>query len=313
MLSFFSIAVLAQNNFKSNDEKTKALFKQGEAYFLKSNFDETKKLFIEYLERFPDDINALTYLSKISIVQQNIPSIKFYNERILRLDKNNVNAMIVLGVIYSVQKDFDKAKDFLNKALTIQPNNASALYSLGIVYGTIGELYNAVITLNKAAEIEPQNGKIYEALGMIYLQNNLFDEAEIYFMKALNISPDLVEARKGLVILYQVQNKLENSRRYIQELEILLPDIPQINLIKAYQEYLEGKYKDAIKFVMAEIDKNPWEAEAFYLLGNLYRLIGDVSKSNEALSIAEKLQRRNPGFSESASLLDMYLDGSLKK
>lgn len=89
--------------------------------------------------------------------------------------------------------------------------------------------------------------------------------------------------------------------------------MPQINLIKAFQQYLEGKYNDAIKYAIAEIDKNPLEAEAYYLLGNLYGIIGDASKSNEALSIAEKLQRQYPGFSESASLLDMYLDGSLKK
>lgn len=308
ILSFFSVGMYSQS-----DKKAEALFNQGESCFKENNFNEAKQMFINYLERFPEDIKTLTYLSQIAIAQQNIPSIKFYNERILSLDKNNVDALIILGVIYSIQRDFNKAKDFLNNAITIQPVNASALFNLGIVYGTAGELYNSVIALNKAAEIEPRNGKIFEALGMFYLQNELTDEAEIYFKKALVVEPNLIEARKGLIILYQTQNRLENSRRYIQQLEILLPDLPQLNLIKANQEFLEGRYKDAVKSVMIEIEKNPDDADAYYLLGNLYKIMGEKSKSGEAFSIAEKLLNQNPGFFESASPLNMYLGSSLNK
>ncbi len=313
ILSFFSAGLFAQNNFNESDKKAEALFKQGEAYFQENNFNEAKKVFIDYLERSPEDIKALTYLSQIAIAQQNIPSIKFYNESILSVDKNNVDALIILGGFYSIKRDFNKAKDFLNKAITIQPVNASALFNLGIVYGTAGELYNAAITLNKAAEIEPRNGKIFEALGMFYLQNELTDESEIYFKKSLVISPDLIEARKGLIILYQNQNKLENSSRYIQQLEILSPDLPQLNLIKANQEYLEGRYKEAVKSVMTEIEKSPVDADAYYLLGTLYKIIGEKSKSGEAFSIAEKLINQNPSFFDSSSPLNMYLGSSLNK
>jgi len=305
ILSFFSVEMYSQNH-----KKAESLFKQGEAYLQENNFNEAKKVFIDYLERFPENIKALTYLSQIAIAQQNIPSIKFYNERILSLDKNNVDALIILGVIYSIQRDFNKAKDFLNKAITIQPDNAMALFNLGIVYGTAGELYNSVIALNKAAEIEPRNGKIFETLGMFYLQNELTDEAEIYFKKSLVVSPDLIEARKGLIILYQSQNNLEKSLRYIQQLEILSPDLPQLNLIKANQEYLEGRYNDAVKSVQIEIEKNPDDADAYYLLANLYKIMGEKSKSSEAFSIAEKLLNQNPGFFESDSPLNRYLGSS---
>jgi tetratricopeptide (TPR) repeat protein len=308
MLAFFTIEMHSQN-----DKKAEALFKQGEAFLQENKFNEAKKIFIDYLERFPEDIKALTYLSQIAIAQQNIPSIKFYNERILSLDKNNVDALIILGVIYSIQRDFDKAKGFLNKAVTIQPDNAMALFNLGIVYGTAGELYNSVIALNKAAEIEPRNGKIFETLGMFYLQNELTDEAEIYFKKSLVVSPDLIEARKGLIILYQSQNKLEKSWRYIQQLEILSPDLPQLNLIKANQEYLEGRYKDAVKSVQIEIEKNPDDADAYYLLGNLYKIMGEKSKSSEAFSTAEKLLNKNSGFFENDSPLNKYLGSSLNR
>ena len=113
ILSFFSVGMYSQS-----DKKAEALFNQGESYFKENNFNEAKQMFINYLERFPEDIKTLTYLSQIAIAQQNIPSIKFYNERILSLDKNNVDALIILGVIHSVQpalpsgrKDFNKAKD----------------------------------------------------------------------------------------------------------------------------------------------------------------------------------------------------------
>lgn len=316
MLSFSlvpSFSSIAQSDIKGRDKKTESLFKQGEAYIQQYNFDEAKKLFILYLEQSPKDIKALTYLSQISIAQQNIPSIKFYNERILGLDKKNVDALIILGVIYSAQKDLNKAKAFLKKAVTIQPNNAHALFNLGIVYGTAGELYHAVNILNKAAKIEPLNGKIYETLGLLYSQNNLYDEAEIYFKRALTVSPDLIESRKGLIILYQEENKLENSSRYIQQLELLSPGISQLNLFKAYQKYLEGNYESALRFALIEIKKYPGDSNAYYLLGNLYWKMGDTSRSSEALSIAEKLLSQNSSFSENDSPINIYHNNLLNR
>src|SRR3989337_4499569 len=99
ILPLFSVGMYSQS-----DKKAEALVEQGEVFFQQFYFNEAKKMFIEYLERVPEDIKALTYLSQIAIAQQNIPSIKFYNERILSLYKNNVDALIILGVIYSIQR-----------------------------------------------------------------------------------------------------------------------------------------------------------------------------------------------------------------
>jgi tetratricopeptide (TPR) repeat protein len=294
-----SVKIGAQNVSIENDKTSTALFQQAEGLFLINEFTEAKKMFIKYLEQNPDDLNSLIYLSQIAVAQQNIPSIKFYNKRILSVEPTNIDALINLGVLYSVEQNYDKAVEFLSKAVKVDQDNELALFNLGVVYGTSGDLNNAVSTLNQAAKINPNNGEIFLTLGMFYLQSELYDEAEINFKRAIDISNNLTEALKGLVILYQYQGKLNESANFIRQLEELSPNLKQLNLLKANQKYLEGEIENAIKLTLEEISKYPDDADAYYLLGNLYSLTGEYKKSKEALNHAEKLIR------------DIYLPSSI--
>jgi len=287
----FSLTIRSQGNYQEEQSNSYAdsLFRIGEFYFLENNFDEAKKIFTNHLDRIPDDLWALKYLSQIAIAQKDIPSIRFYNEKILSLDPNNIDALTSLGVIYFNEGLYSKAEFLFIKAINIEPNNVEALYNLGVLYGTTGELHNAVIKLNKAARINPQNGEIYQTLGLFYLQSQLYDEAEKYLLKAISIDKNLNEAKKGLIILYQNQERLEESEKYINEIEQVSPDYPQLNLLIANQKFLIGETDSAITYALKEIQEEPKQADAYYFLSTLYSVNGEDINSQNAFTIAEEL------------------------
>lgn len=288
---FINLNIHSQENYLEEQfaNYTDSLFKVGELNFLANNLEQAEKMFIGYLVFVPDDLRSLEYLSQIAITQQDLPSIKLYNEKILSLDPDNIDALIILGVIYFNERIYSKAEILFIKAINLAPNNELALYNLGVLYGTKGEFRNAEIALNKAAQINPFSSEVYQTLGLFNLQSQHYDEAEKYLLKAISIDNDFYDAKKGLIILYQNQARLEESIKYINDILRSSPDCPQLNLLIANQKFLEGETDSAITYTLKEIQEEPNQADAYYFLSTLYRLNGEDIKSQNAFAIAEIL------------------------
>lgn len=311
-----SIIIRSQSNHQNGQSNSysDSLFSIGEIYFLENNFEKAEKMFTEYLVIVPNDIRSLEYLSQISIAHQDIPSLKFYCEKILSLNRGNIDALLSLGVIYFNDGQYDKAQDFFLTALQIESNNELVLYNLGVLYLTIGDFHNAEITLNKAIQINPQNGTLYQALGFSCLLSQRYEESERYLIKAISIDQNLLEAKKGLVILYQNLVKLEESLKYINEIKLMDPNFPQLNLLIANQKFMIGETDTAIIYALKEIDENPNQADVYYLLSTLYSLNGEELKSQNVLAKAEKLLiNKNVGSPYEMTLKPESLMNSLFK
>lgn len=289
------LTTYSQGNIEKENSNGYAdsLFRIGEKYFLEHNIDEAKKIFTKYLILIPDDKRSLEYLSQIAIAKQDIPSIKFYNEEIIRLDYNNIDALISLGVIYFNEGLYTKAENLFLKAISIEPVNEEALYNLGVLYSATGNVHSAVDLLNSAAKINPQNGKIYQTLGLFYLQNQSYDEAEKILLKAVSIDQGLIEAKIGLIILYQNQNRLKKSAKYINQIIKSSPNYPQLNLLIANQKFIVGETDSAIVYALKEIQEEPNQADAYYFLSTLYSKRGELLKSQNAIYMAEKLLKKS--------------------
>lgn len=268
-------------------------YNEGVKYFIEGNILKSEENFKTALKYKPNDLNTLKYLAEISIANQNIPKVQYYYEKVLDLDSNDEDALISLGVINLNAGNFEKAEVLLAKAVNNQPANEQALYNLSVLYENIGEFPKAVINLKKLISINPYNGEYYQTIGLFYLTQNLYSNAENNFLEALKLDSDLTEARKGLVIIYQNQNRLKESLKYINELEVISPDLQHLNVLKASQQYLEGKIKTAIKYALLEINNYPREADAYYMLSDLYRINGDEPESNIYFEKAEKLNENN--------------------
>jgi len=284
------ILLQAQNISESTAKKEfKQSYDKGVKCFFKGNILKAEENFQTALKNKPDDINTLKYLAEISIAHQNIPKIQYYYEKVLELDPNDEDALISLGVINLNKDNFEKAETFLTKAVNNQPKNELAYFNLSVLYETIGEFPKAVNTLEKLISINPFNSEYYQTIGLFYLAQNHYSSAEKNFLKALQLNDNLIESKKGLIIIYQNQNKLKESLKYINELEAISPDIQHLNILKANQQYLEGKIETAIKYALLEIKKHPDEPDAYYMVSDLYKINGDEPESNIYFKKAEKL------------------------
>ena len=276
----------AQDQIGSMAEKSPDnSFEIGIQYFHKENLQQAEVNFLKTLKNNPDHIDALKYLAEIAIAQKKIPIVEYYYSKVLELNTEDVDALISLGVIQLNTGNFEQAEIFLQRALENEPNNELALFNLGVLYGAAGKLSTATETLKKVISINPGNGKYYQTLGLYLLLQDRYSDAEAMFLKSLTLDQNLIDSRKGLVIIYQNQNKLTSSQKYIHDLEVLSPNLPSLNLLKAKQYYLNNEIEMAIDYAQQEIEENPLEPDAYYFLVGLYKIKGEDRKA-DALSIA---------------------------
>lgn len=294
LLSF--IFIKAQNVSELAAEKEfKQSYDKGVKYFFEGNILKAEENFQTSLETKPDDLNTLKYLAEISIANQSVSKIQYYYEKVMKLNSNDEDALVSLGVINLQTGNFEKAEILLVKAVNNQPKNEQALFNLSVLYEIKGEFPKAVNTLEKLISINPLNSEYYQTIGLFYLAQSHYSSAEKNFLKALQLNDNLIESKKGLIIVYQNQNKLKESLKYINELEVISPDIQYLNILKAYQQYLEGKIETAIKYALLEIKKHPEEPDAYYLISDLYKINGDELESRIYFEKAEKLNENYPG------------------
>lgn len=292
LLSF--IFIKAQDSSESAAEKEfSQSYDKGVKYFFEGDIVKAEEIFQLALNNKPDDINTLKYLAEISIAKQNLQMIEYYYEKVLELNSDDEDALISLGVINLNAGNFEKAEILLAKAVNYQPDNEQALYNLSVLYETIGEFPKAVNILKKLISINPYNGEYFQTIGLFYLTQSLYTDAEKKFLEALKLDDNLTEARKGLVIIYQNQNNLKKSSKYLNELEEISPGLQHLNILKASQQYLEGKIKTAIKYALLEIKNYPREADAYYMLSDLYKINGDEPESSIYFKKAAKLNENN--------------------
>lgn len=295
LLTFFTF--LNAQNISNSDSTNKfsQAYNQGVKYFFEENNLKAEENFRAALRLKPDDKNTLKYLAEISIANQNIHKTQYYYERVLELNSNDEDALVSLGVINLHTGNFEKAENLLNKAVNNKPDNELALFNLSVLYENTGEFQKALNTLKRLISINPYNGEYFQTIGLFYLTQSLYTDAEKKFLEALRLDDNLNEARKGLVIIYQNQNELKESSKYLNELEEISPGLQHLNILKANQQYLEGKIKTAIKYALLEIKKHPEEPDAYYLISDLYKINGDELVSRIYFEKAEKLNENYSG------------------
>lgn len=289
-LIFYLVVLNAQDDVGSATAKIyNESYEKGVEYFNREKLEQAEMFFQKVLKNNPDDIKTLKFLAEIAIAQQNFPDVEHYFGKVLKLEPDDQDALINLGVIKLNEGNLVQAEKLLLNAVENEPNNELALFNLGVLYGADGNFSSATELLNKVISINPNKSKYYETLGMYFLLQDNYSDAEAMFLKALTIDKKLLESRKGLVIIYQIQNKLTRSQEYINDLEAISPELPSLNLLKAQQHYLKKEIFLAIDFAKQAIEENPLQPDAYYLLGDLYKIKGEEIKADNFLNIAEKL------------------------
>ena len=160
-------------------------------------------------------------------------------KRATQLDSSFAYGFTLQGHEYIANEEYDKALDAYRSGVNAEPRHYNAWYGLGKVYEKMGKYDIAEQHYRAAARINPTNAVLVCCIGMVLEKNKNYEAALAQYSKACALSPSsaLSRFRKARVLV-----QLQQPEMALLELQILK-------------------------------DVAPDEANVFFLLGKLYKML----------------------------------------
>ena len=139
----YEIAVKLYKQVLEKDRKdTYAILGLATAYQYLGDYLQAKPLFLDIIDKFPDDQQIMANLLNIMIQESPYEAVYL----ISNIADKNTNSHLFqaqASLAYTKIKNYDKAIDYIEKALSLDNNNVEYKYNLAVLYDLTGNLTQA--------------------------------------------------------------------------------------------------------------------------------------------------------------------------
>lgn len=226
---------------------------------------------------------------------------------------------LIEGMKYYNAEEYKKAAEVFKLIIDKKSVEPGILFMLAKSYANLNEVPRAIVFAEQAAdnsenkfyqqflaELYTKQTKYKEASG-IYQKlikkypseiENYFELSELYLMQekyndAVKIYDDIEkeigvseEISRQKQLIYLQQNKVDEAIKEGNKLMVAEPMESGFVIQQAQMLLANERYDDAQKMLAKSLEVNPNFAEGHVLLAEVYRLQGDLKKSNEELTSA---------------------------
>lgn len=178
-------------------------------------------------------------------------------QRSLQLDPSFVYAHTLCGHEYVASEDFDKGMGCYRNALRLDPRHYNAWYGIGQVNFQQEKYELADYHFRRAAKIHPGSSKLLCCLGRALHHRGQHAEALHYLQGAVQRDPANPLARYERATVLFSQDALEEARAELLELRRVAPREPNVHFLlgKVYKRL--GETGKAVKSLFAALDLKP--------------------------------------------------------
>jgi len=265
-----------------------------------NKFGEVEPLLRGYLEEYPKSWRALYQLGYVLFQTHRIRGSIEALARSLQLNLNNAEAHKILGLNLVIIGKYDQALLELEQAARLKPNSAEIRYHLGRIYYTRNVFPLAKREFEAAIKLDPDYMKAFDNLGLT--MEAMGDEAAalVFYNKAIDLNE-----RQGLhspwpyinlASFYNGKNNPDRALDYAKQglKQDRMADQAYVQIAKAYR--LLEQWDQAAEALQKAIEINPGHAESYYILSQVYRKLGKLKESQQALDDYRKLESSRGNF-----------------
>ena len=199
--------------------------RQAEKFVKLNQYSKAKDLYLDVIEKFPNNIKALHALKKLRSLHINKPintnKSKGFSDLLQKYNnqefKNVIKKADELIKIYPNENDlhniqgasnaalgmFDKAIECYEKILKINPNSAIAYFNIAVMYDKLKSPKYAIKNYKNATKIKSDYADAHNNMGSAYKELNDFDRALNAYQKATLIQPNHAFAYNNMGNIYK--------------------------------------------------------------------------------------------------------------
>ena len=277
------------------------LAQMGRAHYEQASYAEAEKFFRKMRVQAPSRLEDMEVYSTILWHLRRETDLSFLAHELVDSAWLSPQAWCALGNAWSLARDHEQALKCFKRATQLDPKFAYAFTLQGHEYVTNEEYDKAETAYRQAISADKRHYNAYYGIGRVQERLGAYDKAYTHFHAAQSINPN------NAVLITCIGTVLEKQKQIMPALQAyskaveLAPRAAQTRYKKARALLAVGQLEPAQKELMILKDLAPDEATVHFLLGKLYRSMGEKQLSVRhftiALALDPKVNQSNVLFS----------------
>lgn len=308
---------------RSKELKAETSFIEGMKYYLAEDYAKATPIFKSIIEKQDDDAGIYFMLAKSQAAQNDIPLAIFSAEKALEKDKTNKFYAKFLAELYLKQNDLKKAAEIyqdlsktypmdvdnyidLSNIFLQQGNYSAALKVYDEIEKTVGvseeisrqkqliylqqnKVDEAVKEGKKLMDSEPLEPEYVVQQAQLLISNQRYNEAIELLDKALVKNKNFADAHILLAEIYRLKNDMAKSSEELNK-AFASPELTKetkLKILSTYSAVAQHDPKsidDVIQLTKQFIEQSPDNAQAYLILGDMYREKKQLQEARDAYS-----------------------------
>ena len=238
-----------------------------EIYRLRGMSDKALGQYQSFLQREPNDVEALFQAGYISFKLNQLDQAKEYFRKLTVVDPQHAGGAANLAALEARYNEIHIGRNEKTQGITLRevvranPNSVEAYVNLGAQLITEGVYPEAFSILTQAVSLQPNSPAAQYDLGLAQLKEKKYEEAITSNRKALEFKPDWPDAYNNLGLAYAGLGRWQEAVTAYREAVRIVPDYAGA-LYNLGLAYLRLGQKSATLEVIAKVRPLNWDLQA---------------------------------------------------
>lgn len=258
----------------------------GNIYIEHKLFDQSERIFTEFVREFPDDERSYLAMAKLFASKGDTSSAVSWYQKGLKKNPEFETCLDELLELYRFQQKWDDAALLLKQKISQDVSNIQNYLRLGELYYQQGDTVAALDEFQHIIERFPTDFPAYFSLGSLYYQKGDWEPAEINLKKSIELNNKFPQSWITLGFLYLRRQKFEDAEHNFKQAVAAIPNNPHINYLLATVLNQNRKTDEAISYLENCLRIDPNYIDAISMLAMLYDGKQVYQKSDSLYQVA---------------------------
>ncbi len=245
-----------------------------------------KKLYIQILQKNPNNYEALLKLGLIDIKENNYLHAKDKFNKLIQINEKKYEAHLNLSNLFFLEGDIVKANNILKNYINNIEENIEIINSLAINLLNSNDFKNLEALIEKHINTH-QSHILYYLKGFVLLQYDKIYESENFFKKSMKINAGFWNNYDCLLKQYEKQSRIEDFINLIKTAKKFFKNNIMLSYYESLYLFRKKNYKDSLDILTNKENKknflsalsNPNLADYLHLLSRVYEKLGFYDES----------------------------------
>lgn len=286
----------------------------GKAFFEMADYKSADAAFRMARRIEPHRVSGMELYSTVLWHLRKETALSYLAHEVIAGDRHSPEAWCVVGNCFSLQKEHDAAIKFFERAVQVDPTFTYAHTLLGHEYVYNEDFGKALVCFRNAIQYDSRHYNAWYGLGTIYYRQEKYDHAEHHFLKATEINPKSPLLLCHLGMVKHAQNRPLEALAVLEKavgMNQLNPCWVLVKFNKAKVLAALSRHHDALKELEELKQLAPKEASLYFLMGRIYKKLGQADKAMIHFTWAMNLDPRGSNNLLANDQMESYGEATL--